>query len=426
MRSLWHLLFAGTFLSPLVSAREAGSVTIDLLTLKMPAELAAQLQKRIEDGGPAAATAVERLPDLAKDKKLTELDRWQGMVANSAVSKRTIPRGADLKWDNGEILPVATTIEIEPTLGHGGTFDLRMAVDSQERIEGGSSRYLSWQIATAFAGRTNEWIALGSRRDGEQAVLFLGKFSGADDPSSQAIELQSSLSYSLCRLETTPPGGRLSGEPARELLKKAKILEAGSLGVRENSEAVAHGQILTLDDKPNPDPANFTLQSCFGFAADRKTVEVKVIAEYTPPRAAGKSGKFAFADWMELPVGTVTLIPVNPQEKLFLALELKAKVLSSEREESSADVLWVSPSARRLLATAAGLPVPKPERNKPGFEPLPKISESLAKLRLELPPGVQLITGVNSIRMFGKNAPHDKLKEILAKHLPPAAGPPPE
>jgi hypothetical protein len=426
MRYLWHLLFAGTFLSPLVSAQEAGSVTIDLLTLKMPAELAAQLQKPIEDGGPAAATAVERLPDLAKDKKLTELDRWHGVAANSAVSKRTIPRGADLKWDNGEVLPVATTIEIEPTLSSGGAVGLRMAVDSQERIEGGSSRYLSWQIATAFAGRTNEWLALGSRRDGDQTVLLLGKFSGAADPSYSDPALQGSLAYSLCRLETNPPGGRLSGEPVRELLKKAKILEAGSLGVRENAESIVHGQILTLDDKPNPDPANFTLQTCYGFAADRKTAEVKVIAEYAPPRGAGKSGKFAFANWMELPVGTVTLIPVNLQEKLFLALQPKLKILSSEREEPSTGVLWVSPSARRLLATAAGLPVPKPEINKPGFGSLPKISESLAKLGLELPPGVQLIAGENSIRMFGKNAPHDKLKEILAKHLPPAAGPPPE
>ncbi|MES2921241.1 MAG: hypothetical protein V4819_06835 [Verrucomicrobiota bacterium] len=425
MRSSCHLLFAGCLLSPLASAQEAGSVTIDLLTLKMPAELAAQLQKRIEDGGPGAATAVDRLPDLAKDKKLTELDRWHAVAVNGVVSKRTISRGADLKWDNGEIVPVATTIEIEPTLSRGGTIDLRMAIGSDERVEGISSRYLSWQIATPLAGRTNEWIALGSRRDGEQAVLFLGKFSGTEDPSSDGPVIQTSLSYSLCRLEANAPTGRLSGEPARELLKKAKILEAGSLGMRDNSQATAHGQVLALDEKPNPDLASFSLEVNFCFAADRKTAETKVIAQYNPPRAAGKSG-FEFADWVELPVGTVTLLPVNAHEKLFLALDPKLKAISTARDKPSTGLTWISPSSRRLLATAAGLPVPKPEINKPGFELLPKIPDSLAKLGLELPPGVQLIARGNSILMFGKNAPHERLKEILAKHLPPAAGPPAE
>lgn len=427
MRAWCYLLFLGCFMSPLACGQGAGSVTMDLLTLRMPVELAEQLQKRIEDGGPGAKAVMDRLPDLAKEKKLTELDRWNCVVGDDEVSKRAISRGPDLKLGDGEIQPSAINIEIQAKLTGNGTIDFRLNIESQERLDDTPSRCLSWQILTGHAARTNEWTCLGSRRDGDRVTMFLGKFSGSSNPAGAEGRLQASLVYRLCQFEnSTPPNGPLSGEPARDFLKKARILEAGSLGVREDAPFVIGGTSLALNGKDDSNPPNFDLEGYFCFSTDGKTAEMKCIANFNPPRSEKRAVKFSFADYLALPVGTVTLVPVNGEKKLFIALEPKVKMLSSDPEKPSAHVVRTSPSARRLLAIAAGLPVPKPERNKSGFETLPKISESLTKLGLKLPPGVVLNARGTSIWMTGKNAPYKQLREILAKHLAPADGALPE
>jgi hypothetical protein len=128
-----------------------------------------------------------------------------------------------------------------------------------------------------------------------------------------------------------------------------------------------------------------------------------------------------------LPEGTTTLLKLKEDSKggqgqLFLALDPRSKEISPARE--SPGFYRVSPSAPRLLAEAAGLPVSLPEINKGFFGMLPEVSESLEKLGLEIPPGVEVRfePGVPVIWMLGKNAPHAQLKEILAKYLPPEGG----
>ena len=397
------------------SSAFAQDVTLDLITLKMPAELAAQLQRRIEDGGAGASAAVDKLPELVKAKKLEELDRWHVVVANGDKADHTIAGGRELKMTNGEIVPAGIQIETEPSLMEDGTITVRAAISGNTPIKGDRSNYSFRQINTMAALKPNEWSVLGSWQEEAECTVFLSKFSST--AASGSFEgprrvRQASLAYTLWELNggpTTP----MSGEPARELLKKGKALEGGFLVIDQNNRSVVNGGIESLDPSVTGE-AHFQMDQCFEFAGDTKTAETGILMEYTPKRGTAVS----FSDWVELPVGTVTLVPVG--KGLILALDLRAKVIVSHDPKGAEKGYPVPPSARRLLAQAAGLPVPKPVADKLDYSTLPKIDQSLAKLGLDLPAGCHVIEDSerSELRLIGPNAPHDKLREILAKHLP--------
>jgi hypothetical protein len=411
MQSILKSWVAGCLLA---SSAFAQDVTLDLVTLKMPAELAAQLQRRIEEGGPGASAAVDKLPELAKSKKLEELGRWHVVVANGDKAEHTIAGGRELKMTTGEIVSTGIEIETEPSLMEDGTIIVRAAISGNTPIKGDRSNYSFRQINTMAALKPNEWLVLGSWQEEGECTVFLSKFSTATASGSfegQRQVRQASLAYTLWELNggpTTP----MSGEPARELLKKGKALEGGFLVIDQSNHSVVNGGIESLEPSVTGE-AHFEMSQCFMFAGDTKTAEAGILMEYTPKRGTVVS----FSDWVELPVGTVTLVPVG--KDLVLALELRAKVIVSNEPKGAEKGYPVPPSARRLLAQAAGLPVPKPVADKLDYRTLPKIDQSLAKLGLDLPAGCHVIEDSerSEIRLIGPNSPHDKLREILAKHL---------
>ena len=193
-------------------------------------------------------------------------------------------------------------------------------------------------------------------------------------------------------------------------------MEGGSLVVDQTNRSVVNGGVESLEPS-TPAELHFEMTQCFQFAADTKTAEAGIVMEY----ASKRGNPVNFSDWIELPVGTVTLVPVG--KNLVLALDFKAKVIASGKTSASTAAYPVPPSARRLLAEAAGLPVPKPTKDKIDFGVLPKIDQSLAKLGLDLPASCHVIedSDRSELRLIGPNPPNDKLREILAKHLVPTA-----
>jgi len=128
------ILRSAGLLCLIASAAFAQEVTLDWVTLKMPAELATQLQRRIEEGGPGASAAVEKLPELAKSKKLEELDRWHAVVANGGKAERRIAGRRELKMSTGEIVRAGIEIETEPTLMEDGTISVRAAITANTAL----------------------------------------------------------------------------------------------------------------------------------------------------------------------------------------------------------------------------------------------------------------------------------------------------
>ena len=431
MRWFHVVCVGGWVLSSLAVAQENETVEFDVITLKMPVELAAQLQRRIDEGGPAAKTAVDRLSSLAKEGKLEELDRWHFSGESGSVCTREIAQGRKLKTSYGESVPVGFTLKLEPSFSPNGVADVRMVIDEASSIKGDRGFYLSRQVNLTASIVEHEWVTLASWREEDHVVSFLAKFSGTVHERNDAVSgrsAQAAVSYSLCVLAegSVKDGGLrpVSGAPARELLKNAEVLEAGSTLFRQNQGWLAGGFVYPLDVEAVTDLPVFSVEGEVMFSADFRTAEVGVIVERIPRRGDGKHRQsVAFSDWLELPVGTVTMIPLDEKagpRGLWLALELKTKGGVPDRVESDQFVA-IPPNARRLLAEAAGLPVPKPSKKKRGFAVLPELRESLERLGLVIPAGVELMdSGGTCIFMTGNNAPYGQLREILAKHLPAA------
>lgn len=434
------ILLVGLF-SPLLAFGQADEpVTWDMITLKMPVALAELLQRRIDEGGKAAEDAMTRLPDLVQSKKIEELDRWHVEGVSGTMREHFISTGRDLKLGAGEIQPRGIKIELEPTGSSDGMIDTRFAVESHETAKSDHSSYMFRQICTSMVTNAGQWASMGNWRDGDEIVMLVGRFNAAVKKSdnTDSTPIRSGLmKYSVCLLEkdANAPDTKkpITGDTARTLLQKAKILESGVLVHRAEDTWVASSQMLPMDGKGEGEAGSFSFEGCIRYSADHRTSEFGVNFSLDLPGKAGKHRRASLQDWMALTMGETVLLPMSEDSQpgngtLMLALAPTVKVLTQARDSEHLETILVHPAAQRLLAEAAGIPVSKPQTNHPGFANLPPLKDSLAQLGLVIPSGVEVrMDGKKpSIMMFGKNAPHAKLKEILAKHLPTATPPNPQ
>ncbi len=325
-------------------SQEEGTVKMDIITLKMTPELSALFQKRVEEGGQTAATAIERLPDLAKSQKIELLDHWQTETKNSEMTKRSISIGKDISLEDGEKLASGIKIRIEPTLVSGSEFiRARWDVRSELPISGDRDNYSLHQKITGLSVKQNEWVTMGSWQRDQQVVMFLGKFNSTDAPNRASAPqerlLQNSLEYGLYLLPENSSAHlsstQVSGAAARELVNKGSLLEAGSATCNSVGKfIVAFDKTLSLKDPGAENAPGFTLEACVDISGDLKTAEMGFSATYTPKRGGARLSTVSYNDRLELTVGELSLVSLKAEnhsrkETFFLAIELKSKVLQS-------------------------------------------------------------------------------------------------
>ena len=444
MRKFYAVLIFGWFVHQAVFAQEEGTVAMDIISLQMPPELSTLFLTKISEGGQVAATAIERLPDLAQTKKILLLDRWKIETKSSQANKRSISVGRDISLDNGEKLASGIQLTIEPSIISGTELiSARWELRSELAIKGDRDNYSLHQKITTLAVKNDEWITLGSWMKDQQMLMILGKFQIKDAPVETKPPrdrlLQSSIEYSLYLLPNTPSAGtsnkQLSGISASEFLKTGTLLETGSSTWNLDAQFIAvDDKTVSLKDPSSENLPGFLLEACISISSDQKTAEMGLITTWTPKRGEAKMATVSYNNWLELPVGELTLVPLEAQNSsgksaLYLALEIKTKVLQPnaiQNPKRAQAEYQVPANARRKLALAAGLEVSKPESNHGSFEILPKVSDSLEKLGLIIPDGVHLIHNMEQSKIFlyGKDAPHAELEKLLGEHLSAKQGKP--